>query len=131
MAQRDLSRIASVGLLVLAVSLLTGKSCFGILPLFVSLFVARFRVLGWWLTVVMVVAVGAIAIGGMVFVLREYGVGANAWYSLGVMGGSLLGCCISLVGLLAPGTRRAVEERTVASVPGAFEVVERKGDGNA
>lgn len=118
---KDLSRLASIGLLILAISLFTGRSPVGLLPMVMSLFVMRFRILGWWLTVVFVVAVGAIAVGAVVFVLRRYGITPEAYYSLGVMCGSLVGCTMALVGLLAPGTRRAMEARTLEKAPHAFD----------
>lgn len=118
----DRTALARVGLVVVAISLFAGRSPVGLLPLVLSLMLPRFRVLGWWITVVLTTLLTAVTVGAAVFLLRTSGGAASGpvLYAAACMAGTLVGCGLSLVGLLSPGTRRAVEQRTLEVAPGAF-----------
>ncbi|MFN4244071.1 MAG: hypothetical protein ACK4PI_12650 [Tepidisphaerales bacterium] len=123
----DRARLAQLGLALVAVCLFFGNTpVTGLVPAALSFFVPRFRVIGWWVTVVLVLLLASVSLGGLVYLLRQWSAAsfedpALAWWSLGLMSGTLLGCLLTLVGLLAPGTRRAMEARTTAAYPHAFD----------
>lgn len=122
----DRTKIARIGLVLMGLSLLLGARILGLLPVVLSIFLPRFRVLGWWLTVVMTVLVLAVAAGGLFYMATNWSKfifeqRTQTLYATGVISMALMSCGVTLYGLLAPGTRRAVERRTLEVAPHAFD----------
>jgi hypothetical protein len=123
----DRTRIAQVGLALIAVTLFLGNSpILGLLPATISFFLPKFRVLGWWLTVVLSLAFCAITVGGAIYLGRNWSTAVfedsyRAYLSAGLMALMLLGCGLTFFGLLSKGTRNAVERRTLEIAPHAFD----------
>lgn len=110
----------------MGLSVLVGGKLIGLLFVLLAIFVPRFRVLGWWLTVVVVALVLATSVGTGIYLAGHFGElratsAMMTWQSVGQVGFCALGSVLALLGLVARGTRRAVEARTVAVAPGAFE----------
>lgn len=123
----DRSGVARLGLAAVAVCLFLGNvPLTGLLPATLAVFVPRFRIIGWWMTVVVTLLLASVMTGGVVYLARNWSAavfeapGLARW-SMGLMVGTLVGCLVALTGLLAPGTRRAVERRTMEVAPHAFD----------
>ena len=123
----DRIRIAQLGLALIAVSSFFGNApVIGLLPAIIAFFLPRFRVLGWWLTVVLVLVFTTITAGGAVFLARNWSTAAFEARNLAILSAVLMslmlvGCAIAFVGLLSRGTRNAVELRTLEIAPHAFD----------
>lgn len=88
-----------------------------------ALLVPRFKVLGWWLTVVFATFVTAISTGIGLNFLRAMLTGQSASWLLRVViltAVVSLSGVIALFGLFSRGTRAGVERRTNAAMPGTF-----------
>lgn len=123
----DRTRIAQLGLALVAACLFLGNSpVTGLVPAVLSFLVPRFRIIGWWSTVVLTLLLASVSAGALVYLMRQWSTAvfedaSLAWWSLTLIGLTLLGCLVTLAGLLAPGTRRAMEARTTSMYPGAFD----------
>lgn len=123
----DRTRFAQVGLALIAASIFLGNvPMVGLLPAAISFLLPKFKVLGWWLTVVLVVLLLCVTVGGAIYLYQNWNVAVFesaylARLTAVLMAVMLVGCGLSLFGLLAPGTRRNVDQRTLAQYPHAFD----------
>lgn len=123
----DRTRFAQVGLALIAASIFLGNvPIVGLLPATISFLLPRFKVLGWWLTVVLVMLFLCVTVGGAVYLTRNWNVSMfeSAYLTrltAALMAVMIIGCLLALFGLLSPGTRRAVDRRTLEQYPHAFD----------
>lgn len=122
----DRTKLARIGLTLMGISFLLGAKPLGLLPVALGLFLPTFRILGWWLTVVLTVALLAITVGTAIFVAGTWSTAyaqapGQMQFVVALIGLCVAGAAMALVGLLSPGTRRAVERRTLAVAPHAFD----------